>query len=308
MNFKKFEDENGYISNLEAVHIMLKNNNYKKEDIIKILSELYLKNKEITKNITKENRELLEFSKKTKLFNEKNYEKKIREESIIKEKNIILSENGNYNFYIDYIENNYDNDFLNILPKNNDDNSLKIIDMVIIHYLREINLLKYNLVNETNDDDIKYIQDNLIKDEYIYNKIYEYKNNLININLEEEETLLNNVVYFMNEDIPYVYYDIMDDPDSLDSIIKLIESIEIGTFKNIKAFSNNDKFRGLFEVRDITNKTRVIFDMIGKGQYCIIYALTNKTDTNSIYKEQQNNYNSFNADNIKKLVKGDINE
>ena len=70
MNFKTFEEENGYISNLESVHIMLKNNKYKKEDIIKILSELYLKNKEITKNITKENRELLEFSKKTKLFNE----------------------------------------------------------------------------------------------------------------------------------------------------------------------------------------------------------------------------------------------
>jgi len=90
----------------------------------------------------------------------------------------------------------------------------------------------------------------------------------------------------MSGDKSYLYCDIEDSIESFESIKMLINSIKTGRFKNLKNFSNNDKTKGLLEVRDISNKTRILFEPIGNKTYCIIGGIVDKRETNSIYKER----------------------
>ena len=85
------------------------------------------------------------------------------------------------------------------------------------------------------------------------------------------------------------------DSEYYEGFIGLFESIITGKFKNLRKFSPNSQTAGLREVKDF--KIRVIFSRIGPEEYCVISALTKKTDSNSDYQEQIN----LRASNFKKL-------
>ena len=81
-------------------------------------------------------------------------------------------------------------------------------------------------------------------------------------------------------------------------------------FKNISGFTG--KLKGLFEVRDLSNLTRVVFDINDNGEYCIIAVIPYKSETNSIYQTRlvsryklykQNVENINSCENMKLLLK-----
>lgn len=75
--------------------------------------------------------------------------------------------------------------------------------------------------------------------------------------------------------------------DFYPSFLALFQSIEDGTFKGVKRFgTSNVKIAGISEVRDVANKTRIVFDRIGPDTYAIITAFTKKVMQSHGYHEQ----------------------
>lgn len=67
----------------------------------------------------------------------------------------------------------------------------------------------------------------------------------------------------------------------------LFDSIQDGTFKNVKRFnSNNSRNSGASQVKDY--KIRVVFDRIGKHDYALITAFLKKSDKDKAYLEALN--------------------
>ena len=80
---------------------------------------------------------------------------------------------------------------------------------------------------------------------------------------------------------------ILDDLRSEDasfypSFLELINSIEDGTFKNVKRFKNNNDLVGVCEVKGY--QVRVVFARIDKDTYGLITALVKKQDNDSNYR------------------------
>ena len=140
------------------------------------------------------------------------------------------------------------------------------------------------MITEKDKKEIDIMIEDLSKYESIFNNIKKHKESLYyNENKVQEK---NKLVFYMNKDKSFIYDDIVDYPNLYDSIYNLLKSIENGTFKNIKYFSNNDKLKGLCEVRDVANATRIIFDPLGDNTYCIIYAIVDKKESNHLYKQR----------------------
>lgn len=313
----KFRDENGFVRDIHGLYKELIKY-IEREDAIKLLKKIVEFNKTIISEVRKTNTELSkiimsrkdEFEVIEYVSVDKPANKKV-EKSVLDDKEII--------FYINYIEEHLaDYNFLNILPKNNDKDSFRILFKIINYYKSKIEFIQSILSIETNATDIEYLENELVKIVPIYEKILEYKDSVKNVAAEEKESFKNKVSYFINKCTPYIYLDIKDSPEDYDSIMKLINSIEIGTFKNIRSFTG--QFKGLFEVRDISNATRVIFEINDLGEYCIIGAVLSKAETNSIYKERlMNRYKTYIANKestkyyegeniLKLLLRGDNNE
>ena len=292
----KYKDDKGYVSDVKSLYQELKNNNYDIDIIIKVMNNISVENNTILKKLKKENEKELNILKsKKKEF--KNYIKETVDKVV---KNNKDKDKINIDGYIYFIGNNLDN-FTSVMPKNNNKESILIIDSLLAHYYKEITFLQYNLIT----DNDTYIIDELNKNLYIYNSLIDYKKSLSFIT---ENNTKNNLVYYMENDIPNVFRDIYD-LETKKSIIKLLESIENGTFINIKAFTNNDKLKGIFEVRDLQKRTRVIFEIVD-NKYVIICSLIDKTNSNSIYKERlynqiikyKSNMNLSDIDDIKRLI------
>lgn len=279
----KFKLEFGFIKDINTLYTELIKYTDKK-DALNILKNVIKTNQSIIFNIKKTNTELSKI-----ITSRKNdfeiVEYKSVDKPIYKIHNTKDKENKEITFYINYIEEHLlDNNYLNILPKNNDKDSMYLLFEIINYYKTKIEFIKTLLSIETNSKDIEYLENELVNLVPIYENIIEYKDSIKNVLEEEKESFKNKVTYFLNKTIPYIYLDIKDSPENYNSIIKLINSIEIGTFKNIKSFTG--QFKGLFEVRDISNGTRVIFEINDNGEYCIIGAILSKAETNSIYKER----------------------
>ena len=314
---KKFKDENGFVRDIHGLYREL----IKYVDTanaIKLIKNIADSNKIVISNVKKINADLSkiimsrkdEFEVIEYVSIDKPVNKRV-EKSVLDDKEII--------FYINYIEEHLDDyNFLNILPKNTDKESFRILFKIINYYKSKIEFIKNLLSIETNTEDIEYLENELVKIVPIFEKILEYKESIKNVSVEEKNTFKNKVSYFINKCTPYIYLDIKDNPEDYDSIMKLINSIEVGTFKNIRSFTG--QFKGLFEVRDISNGTRVIFEINDLGEYCIIGAILSKAETNSIYKERlMNRYKTYIANKestkyyeeeniLKLLLRGDNNE
>ena len=159
----------------------------------------------------------------------------------------------------------------------------KIILRLLIEYKKEINEIK-----EVIDED-----KSLSKEELIELKEDINKNNkmmkLLKKSLEpvkeekKEQKQKNNIIFAKTpggnvrvieelESIPSEYYPLFQE---------LFESIEDGTFKGIKRFTNNDALKGTLEVREF--KVRVVFAKLSKRDYMVITAFTKKVTNDRGY-------------------------
>lgn len=314
----KYKDENGLIRNLFDLYREL-TNVLSKTEALKQIKKLSEENIIILRRTKRENIEM------EKIILSRNLEVEnieyIQQEEITKppktiEQKINIEIDKDIEFYISYIEENLmDNAYLEILPKNNDRESIEILIKLLNYFKSKISLSEYFLSLETNLTEIAFLENELAKYYPIYKTIKEYKESLKNITEIEKKEFKNKVSYFMYGDIPYIYKDIEDNPESFETVLKLIESIEDGTFKNIDSFTN--KLKGLLEVKNLSKQVRVIFEL-DQGFYCIIGAILSKSETNSIHQEKlRNRYNIYkqNKENskyeqeltLRKLLKGDQN-
>lgn len=279
--YQEYMDMNEYIKDLRGLYNKMLELLPEENSKMTILN-LYFNNIDIIIDLRKKNNEQERL--RTLKSKRKDLLTYIPKQQIISIKEEIKKENEVFdiNFYIEFIEDNYDNNsYLTILPNTKEKESLLIIDTILTHYIKEINIIKY-LLSDSND--IDYIN-NLNKYTIIYNNILNYKHTLISKNINEIKKE-NEILYYMYNESSYIYNDIKDYPEVYDSINMLINSIKTGNFKCIKYFTNNGKTKGLVEVRDLRNNTRVLFDVIGYKKYCIIGAIVGKKETNSIYKER----------------------
>ena len=306
---EQYKDENGFISNLTSLFYELDKNHISLKEIYDIISNIQKINEKIIEQIKKDNKRMIS------IINKKEQEKETIHEEITKDNNIEIKVSKNksikidIDFYIKYInENLEDNKYLEILPNNNDQESLKIIDSILIYYFKEINYIKYFLNIEKNNNEINNMQLNLITYNDIFQTIKNYKENVLYI--PEEKHTKNELVYFMKGNLPYIISDLKGEETSYQSIYSFLESIENGKFKNPKMFTSNEKFKGIMEVRDLENQTRIFFTSLGNRKYCVFYCLVDKKETNKLYKEAlynrfkifKENYNLYETVDIKKIL------
>lgn len=72
-----------------------------------------------------------------------------------------------------------------------------------------------------------------------------------------------------------------------DRFLELINSIIDGTFKNVKALTNNGNLVGISEVKGF--QVRILFTRIGYNSYALISAFIKKTDSDKYYLESLDN-------------------
>ena len=160
----------------------------------------------------------------------------------------------------------------------------KIILRLLLEYKKELNETK-----EVLDTD----KDSLSKNELLELKEDINKNNKMITLLKEslkppkeekkEQKQKNNIIFSKTtggnvrvieelESIPSEYYPAFQE---------LFDSIEDGTLKGIKRFSNNNALKGILEVRGF--KVRVVFAKLSKKDYVVITAFTKKVDVDRGY-------------------------
>ena len=311
----KYKDEYGYILNLEQLYKELLNNNMPINEIKIIINEIIENNNNIRLSLSNKNKNLSKYNKNKQII-EENYPLKLLKyyKNIIPK--IIIKNHINIDFYIDYIEKHLDNDeFISILPKKLNCDGLEIIDNILIHYIKTIKEIDIELVNIKDNEDIDFWCNEKNKYLKIIRLIKEYKDSFNYIEKIEEDNFKNEVVYFLNNnDVPYIISDIKNDENSYESIYSLIESIENGTFKQIKTLTVESSYT-VYEVRAFKQHTRIVFTQVGKNKYCIILALTNKKEAGTyeanrikervkLYSRERDKY-ELNDDVKKLLLKGE---
>ena len=90
------------------------------------------------------------------------------------------------------------------------------------------------------------------------------------------------------------------DKSFYERIASLLNSIKDGTFKDVKRLTENDKVKGIPEVR--AYQVRVVFERISPNQYVIISIFTKKTDSDKAYRQNLETKIS-NYKNNKALIK-----
>ncbi len=90
----------------------------------------------------------------------------------------------------------------------------------------------------------------------------------------------NNKIRILDEleHIPMEFYD---------RFLELVNSIIDGTFKNVKALTNNGNLMGISEVKGY--QVRILFTRIGYNSYALISAFVKKTDSDKYYLESLDN-------------------
>ncbi len=309
----KYKDEYGYIEDLESLYNEIKNILDIKE-VKDIIFNIIKSNEEIINKLKSENIELEKYNRTYKIL-ETNYELKESNKETIDNYSIDLKENVNIDFYVYYIEKNLENnEYISILPKKLDNDGLTIIYNLLVYYLKLIKEIDINLCEELTQEEINFWLSE--KDKYlkIFKRIKLYKDNYKYITEEEQKNIENEIVYYLNNGEPYIISDIKNDPDSYESIDNLIQSIKDGIFKKVRLIHTEYKDLRLYEVRDLSMQTRIIFERVGLNKYCVILALVNKKEANKyIFEKIKNRYKKYRteksnydfSDKVKKLLKGE---
>lgn len=246
----------------------------------------------ISSNITtynkmkKELEELLEAEAKEKEEKEQTSKKTtLEKKETIKEKIKLSDEEAEYYFEeFMNLEENINERYLDTLPSIKHERYYEIIEII---------LLKLNeLLKEWND----YFHDSTLKKE----ELLEIKKEILLIKKRKEllikaynrtikeskEDEIENQLLFLETDSGNIQA--IEEIKSIDSsfyerIVELLKSIKDGTFKNVKRLVENDKVKGIPEVKGY--QVRVVFERISSNQYVIISIFTKKSDSDRAYRQ-----------------------
>ena len=147
------------------------------------------------------------------------------------------------------------------------------------NYANIINRIKLELILEknewneyVNDEDVTTRNDAIEeqkKIDFIINTVNNH-HNVKNEELSKEENKTNNLIFlktltgniYAESDLSYI------DSERYPEFMELLESIEYGTFKDVKRLTINPILKGTAEVRG--RGTRVVFDRVGVNTYIIL--------------------------------------
>ncbi len=208
-------------------------------------------------------------------------------DEIVEEKESIDDEfEDEIDFYLNdylYISDNFTMDeLINILPNKNNYRFNDIIMRLYAESLKAMN--EYRMLAKDDDnskEDLAEISKALVAEKRKMSCLLEIINHKDDIKEKDNK----NKLFLIPNSTGSVK--ILDDLRSEDasfypSFLELINSIEDGTFKNVKRFKNNNDLVGVCEVKGY--QVRVVFARIDKDTYGLITALVKKQDNDSNYR------------------------
>ncbi len=175
---------------------------------------------------------------------------------------------------------------VSILPDKNTREYNEIINLLILHYTKELTELMSLISSEYKDGMIDEFNEEI---EALNIKIATLHS--LKENKKTEEKQDKNIIICMpklsGENI--ILYDIENIIDknppkeTLKTFKELLESIINGTFKGIKRFTNNQKLNGLAEVKQ--DNARIVFKHLENNIYIIIYMFIKDCRKDKLYQE-----------------------
>ena len=208
-------------------------------------------------------------------------------DEIVEEKESIDDEfEDEIDFYLNdylYISDNFKVDeLINILPNKNNYRFNDIIMRLYAESLKAMNEYRMFAKDDDNSkEDLAEISKALVAEKRKMSCLLEIINHKDDIKEKDNK----NKLFLIPNSTGSVK--ILDDLRSEDasfypSFLELINSIEDGTFKNVKRFKNNNDLVGVCEVKGY--QVRVVFARIDKDTYGLITALVKKQDNDSNYR------------------------
>lgn len=232
---------------------------------------------------------LKELQKTPKEIKSSTFHSSAIEETIQKEENTFENE---IDFYLNNLNsitlNTSEEDILHLLPPRRKGNYQEIVLRLKLECNKTLRELR-EITEEEKDlklEDLDSIQDRV----KLERKKLTILNQLLLLQpIEKEETPIKNHFVFVPTSGGNIR--VLDEIDSVPtefypSFTALFQSIQDGTFKGVKRFTSNVKIAGISEVRDVANKTRVVFDRIGPDTYAIITAFPKNVMQSHGYNEQ----------------------
>lgn len=198
-------------------------------------------------------------------------------------------------FYLDNLDAlttiSSDSEIMHLLPSKNNTNYKDILlrlKLEINKKLTSINVVTQEFTDLTKEE-LEYIKGEIILQQ---RKIAQIDLALQDTSVLTAEKVSNKLIFVPT---PNGNIRLLEDfnviaSDYNQSFFSLLDSIQKGTFKNVKRFtSSNAKTSGISEVRDIGTGARILFDRIGPDTYAIITGFIKKTMSNKGYQEQLEN-------------------
>ena len=286
---KEYKNEIGIVMHIDCLCEELKEH-YSTEEVIKILKEIQEKNIKLYNQYTEEIEKIDDqidtciIPKLKTIDLTKDTKETIKQEEI--------SYNDEFLKCIELITNDKTTDIMPIISEIKDDQSLNTIKCRI---LEEITLYKKELLKEDDSETIIYYEKQI---EILEEKLNTVVNYHANLNISVTPIKKHHLIFINNGD-KNIFYDELKqiDSDDYEAILNLLNLIINNQTHLFKTFTNNDKFRGLLEVRDLYNKYRVVFKVVN-NYYVIISTFYKDCDNNTIYRSRLRNKVDIFNDNI----------
>ena len=173
------------------------------------------------------------------------------------------------------------------LPNKNNSNYFNIVNRIKAEIFKEI-LVYSSMLDETSD--LEFIEEVKSCINFEKLKLSLVKNRENSQKIDSTNETKNNIVFFnKNSDRTYAMDDIKNiNSEYYESFLELLESIEDGSFKNIRRLTTaNNKINSISEVKEF--KTRVIFDKVGNNTFVILQLAVKKSDFDKGYRESLTN-------------------
>ena len=213
-----------------------------------------------------------------------------------------------YNEFMGLKLNELKTEYLSTLPSRKNERYCDIINIILL----QLNLILKDWYECIQELELKKEEYEAAREEI--NNIYTKRRLLIDAfyqkddEEEDQETEnIENQLLFLKTDAGNIQA--IEEINGIDKsfyerIASLLNSIKDGTFKNVKRLTENDKVKGIPEVK--AYQVRVVFERISSNQYVIISIFTKKTDSDKAYRQNLetkiSNYKK-NKDVIKKICK-----
>jgi len=225
-----------------------------------------------------------------------------------KETTIIVDEETQYylNEFMNLEINELETEYLNTLPSIKNERYWEIINIILL----QLNLILKDWYECIQELELKKEEYEAAREEI--NDIYTRRRLLIDAfyqkddeDEDQETENIENQLLFLKTDagnIQAIEEIKSIDPSFYERIAELLNSIKDGTFKNVKRLTENDKVKGIPEVKGY--QVRVVFERISSNQYVIISIFTKKSNSDRAYRqylESKISYYKKNKDKIKKI-------